>query len=454
MKRFFFLAAVAAATCFAACTKPENTDDPTPGPEVKDEVSVSPASVSFEGEGGTLNIAVTTNVASFSVSGNPDWLTVQKGEKEISLTAAANTVAEARSCNLTVTAGTASCTLAVSQKAGSPYSGFTVCTEATFEYAGTMLYQFLKPIEEDYGGQGYISMADEDGNTLSIWVYTELFQSEEEVELSAGLYEKGQDEFPVLYGKKYTYVVGSVLEGDDEDDDSIMGSFFTNLAAGKQTPIVGGTLEVKDNGDGTRVILADMIDSEGAPCKFVFTGKVTIDAEGATYPSANDHIDVANTVFGAVCYYKGDVYENGTTMMALQLYSGSEENYAITNFDFYMPAVDFSEDIDLSGEYYTPSEEGEAPHSAGSLDLGVMMDYGFFQYPSGVFIMYEFGDYLIADAFASLVLEKQDDGKYTLTSALMSSEGEMVMFMGADFSGLHDLEIPIIDARDNGGEED
>jgi len=83
-----------------------------------------------------------------------------------------------------------------------------------------------------------------------------------------------------------------------------------------------------------------------------------------------------------------------------------------------------------------------------------MMDYGFFQYPSGVFIMYEFGDYLIADAFASLVLEKQDDGKYTLTSALMSSEGEMVMFMGADFSGLHDLEIPIIDARDNGGEED
>ena len=459
MKRFFLLAAVAAATCFAACTKPDNNDPtpgPGPGPVTKEEISVSPASVSFEGEGGTLKVVVTSTSGEFFVHGNPDWLTVQKNGKEVSLTATANTVAEARSCSLTFTAGTASCSLAVSQKAGSPYAGFTVCTDATFEYAGIMLYQFLKPLEEDYGGQGYISMSDEDGNTLSIWVYTELFASEEEVELSAGLYEKGQDEFPVLYGKKYTYVVGSILAGEDDEEDTIMGSFFTDMAAGKQTSIVGGTVEVKANGDGTTDIIADMIDSEGTPCKFVFMGQVAIDKEGATYPSTGERIDVTSNIYAAYCYYMGDVYENGTSNYQLYLYSGEEEDYSVyTVFEFNAAGVEFSEDIDLSGEYYTiiEPEEGEDPCGPGTLIPGSLAEVvPGFEFPFGTYILYNMGDYLLADAFGSLVLEKQEDGKYTLTAALMSNAGDMVMFMGADFSGVHDLEILIYDGNDE--EED
>lgn len=460
MKKFFLLAAVAAVTCLAACKKTENpqpTPGPGPGPETKDAVSVSPTSVSFEGEGGKLNVAVTTNVASFTVSGNPDWLTVATGEKEISLTAAANTVAEPRSCNLTITAGTASCTLAVSQKAGSPYPGFTVCSSAKFEYAGTMLYMFLKPTEEDYGGTGYISLTDEDGNTFSIWVYTELFASEEEVELTPGTYVKGTDNYPYsLTAKKMTYVPGVTFTFSDEgeeDEANVGGSYFTNQTTGEVSLLTDGRVEVISNTDGTQVILVDMTSADGTPFKYVYMGQVEIDAEGAGYPSTSERIDVAATLFGAECYYMGDVYGNGTANFQLYLYSGDPEDPAMTIFEFNAEAVDFSEDIDLSGEYYTPSEpeEGEEPadpYGAGMLIPGALVElFPGFEMPQGTYIMYSFGDYLLADAFASLLLERQEDGKYTLTSALMSTTDGMVMFMGDDFTGVHDLEIPIIDGR-------
>ena len=66
---------------------------------------------------------------------------------------------------------------------------------------------------------------------------------------------------------------------------------------------------------------------------------------------------------------------------------------------------------------------------------------------------YSFGDYLIADAYASLILTRQEDGKYTVSGALMSTAGEMVFFFGADYTGIHDLEIPIVDVRESGGED-
>ena len=45
------------------------------------------------------------------------------------------------------------------------------------------------------------------------------------------------------------------------------------------------------------------------------------------------------------------------------------------------------------------------------------------------------------------------DGKYTVLASLMSQENDMVMFIGSDFTGIHDLPIQVIDARE-GGEED
>lgn len=462
MKKMILLAAAAAAVCLAACKKPdtpEPTPGPGPGPETKDEVSVSPASVAFESDGGTFRVAVTTNVADYTVSGNPDWLTVAVNGKELSLTAAQNTVNEARSCALTVTAGKATASIAVSQKAGSPYAGFTVCNSARFEYAGTMLYQFLKPSEEDYGGQGYISMSDEEGNRLSIWVYTELFTSEEEVELTPGTYVKGADNYPyALVAKKMTYAPGVVFSFSDEEEEEeeVGGSYFSNVTTEEDIPLTDGTVEVISGDNGALTVKVDMTGTDGKAYKYVFEGQVEIDTEGATYPGNSDRIDVAATVFGAHCYYMGDTYGNGTSSFRLELYSGDEEDPAITCYEFITEAVEFSEDIDLSGEYYTPSEgeegeEGEEPadpHGAGMLIPGAMVEViPGFEMPQGTYIMYSFGDYVLADSFASLVLTRQEDGKYTLTSAIMSSAGDMVMFMGADFTGIHDLEISVTDGR-------
>lgn len=455
MKKMILLAAAAAVACLVSCKR--HDPEPLPIPEVQDEVSVSPASVSFEGEGGSLKIAVTTNAKDFSVSGAAEWLGVEKSGKELNLTASANTVAEVRSCTLTLTAGKATCTIDVSQKAGSPFPGFTICSTAVFEYAGTMLYQFLKPSEEDYGGQGYVSLVDEDGNSLSIWIYTELFEKEEDVELNVGTYVKGEDVFPSLCGKKYTFVAGVKMD-DDEDDSYIMGSYYTSATTEQDIALVDGTLEITKEGEDY-TIKVDMTDAEGNAYKYAYSGSVEIDTESATYPGNKDRIDVASTVFAAECYYMGDAYENGTSNFQLYLYSGDEENPAVTVFEFNTEAVDFSEDMDISGEYVTPSEDEEEeevlePFSAGTLVPGMILEIvPGFEMPFGTYIMYTFDDYLLGDAYDFLSLEKQEDGTYTLTGSIMSSEGDFVMFMGEDFTGIKGLEIPIYDNTEEDDED-
>ena len=463
MKKMFLLAAAAAVAAFAACTKPENTDPtpgpgPGPGPETKDEVTVSPTSVAFEADGGTLRVAVTTNVEDYSVSGNPDWLTIAKNGKEISLTAAQNTVNEARSASLTVIAGTATASIAVSQKAGSPYAGFTVLSQATMEYGGTMLYTFMKPTEEDYGGWATLGLSDEEEHGIVLWIYTDLFLSEEEVELTPGTYVKGQDDYMnlKLCAKKLTYMAGLLVE--DEEESYATGSYYISGTTEQEIPLVDGTIEVVRNGNAY-TIKVDMTGVDGNAYKFVYEGEVEIDAEGATYPGASDRIDVANTVYAATAIYYGDNFGNGTSTINLQIYSGDPASPALTQFAFNIAAADYSEDMDLSGEYYTPvePEEGEEPsdpNGPGTIIPGTMVELmPGFSMPMGTYIMYSYEDIVMADAYASLILQKQEDGKYTFSGAIMSQAGDMVMFMGADFTGIHDLEIPIYDGTENGEED-
>ena len=441
MKKMTLLAAFAAALCLVACNK----DQPTPGPETKDAISVSPVSVTFEGEGGNLRAAVTTNVADYSISGAADWLTVAKNGKELSLTAAANTVNEARNCTLTLKAGTASCTLAVAQKAGSPFPGYTALASAEFAYSGTLLYQFLKPTEEDYGGQGMINLIDEEGNQLVLWVYTELFTSADEVVLNEGTYVKGEDAFPVLCGKKMTFAPGVLME-DEEDGDTVMGSYYMSVLE-ELTALSDGTIQVTYEG-AVCTIKVDMTDAAGKAYKYVYQGEVDIDTEGATYPKeGEDDIDVANTVYRAFCYYYGDSWDNGTSMFQLVLYSGTPEYNASTVFEFFTEPVEFSEGMDISGEFYI-SEDETTLHQAGTLSPGYLEHTSFGDIGFGCYVWYPSGRYMVADAFSSLQLAKQDDGKYTLTGVLMSEEGDMIMFMGSDFTGIHDLEIPVINAID------
>ena len=447
MKKLNFLAAFAAIACLWACQDP--IDD------IVAEVSVSPASITFEAEGGTLNVAVNANV-DFDVTGAASWLKIEKNGKELSVTAETNTVNEPRSCDVTLTAGTASAKLAVNQKAGSPYPGYTVANYAELDYMGTMLYQFLKPTEEDYGGAAMLVLTDEDDNGMSLWIYTDLFASPEEVVVTPGTYVKGDDVYPSLCAKKLTYMAGLMVE--DEEESYATGSYFVSAATEQEIPLVDGTIEVSREGDQYS-IKVDMTDAAGTAYKYIYIGALEIDAESATYPGNTERIDVANTVYGAAAIYYGDNFGNGTSTINLQLYSGDPANPALTQFAFNISAADFSEDMDLSGEYYSPSdsEEGEEssdPYGPGTIIPGSLVELmPGFSMPMGTYIMYSYEDIVMADAFASLILEKQEDGKYTLSGAIMSLAGDMVMFMGADFTGIHDLEIPIYDGTQNGEED-
>lgn len=455
MKTMRFLAAFAAAACLMmACDEKITPDDPTPGKDpsgqeqpvtVDDEVSVSPATVTFAGEGGTFRVAVTTNADDYTVSGAAEWLTVEKSGKELTLTAAANTVAEVRSCTLTVAAGTASTTVAVSQQAGSPYPGYIVSIAAELEYSGTMLYQFMKPKEENYGGWAYLGLVDEDQNTLALWIYTDLFKTEEEVELTTGTYTKGQDDYTTLslYAKPLTYMAGGVMPMEDEDEPFYYGSYVVS-ATGETVCLVDGTIEVSRDGD-IYTILVDMKGEDDNDYKYVHIGEVGINTEDATYPSEVEHIDVASTIYGAAAIYCGDAIGNGTTTLQLQLYSGDPENPAMTQFTFITESMEYAEDFDLSGDWATPENEADA-YNPGAVVSGSMVELmPGFEMPMGTYIMYSWGDYLMGDGYNSLSLMKQDDGKYTLVGVIMSEDGDMVMFFGDDFTGIHDLEIPFFD---------
>lgn len=439
MKKSIIYAALAAITCLVSCKEPI--------PVIPAEVSVSPSSVTFEAEGGTLNVAVTTNKDSYTVTGAPSWLSVKQNGKEISLTAEQNSVNEERTATLVVAAEEASCNIEVKQKPGSPYPGFTVVSKGSFEYSGTMLYQFSKPQDGYDGGQGYLVLEDEDGNQVSIWIYTELFASEEDVVLNNGTYTKGEDAYPALVAKKMTWMAGTKMDMDD-DESFIFGSYYVDAATEKETPLVSGTVEVSQDKDA-QVIKADLKDAAGNDYKYVYIGEVEIDAEGAGYPSENDdRIDVATTVFGAQCIYNG--VEDGNTMINIMLFSGDEEAPAVTNFEIIVKGeFEFSEDYDLSGTYMTPSgDEEEDDELDGIIVPGMLIEaMPGVSFPMGTYVKYSFGDYLVGDVFDSLILEKQEDGSYKLSGALMSSDNDMVMFLNVN------VNIPVVDGTEEDEED-
>lgn len=448
MKKSLIFAAIAAIACLVSCKKPE--------PIIPAEVSVSPSSVTFEAEGGTLNVVVTTNKDSYSVSGAPSWLTVAQNGNELALTAAQNTVTEELSATLTIKSEEASCTLEVKQKAGSPYPGYTVTKTAEFEYGGTMLYQFLKPQDGYDGGQGYIILTDEDGNNLTMWIYTDLFESEEEVTLTTGTYTKGEDtmgeKMPILYAKKLTFMAGAAIESSDDDDAYIYGSYYEDAAAGVQVEIVDGTVEVTKAEDGSYVIKAQVKDKNGKEYKLVNIGEVTIDTEGAGYPGAGGHMEMITEVSGASCYYMGDV--DGKTCFRVMVDSGDEDNPVSSTFEFLVDAAEYDENRDLSGMYIysAPSEGDEELQSedddeedgdddiTGTLVPGSMVElFPGFEMPAGTYTMFGFGDYVLGNAYASLSLEKQEDGSYILMGSIMDSEGNFVMYMNVA------VAIPVYD---------
>jgi len=95
MNRKVFFTIIAAAFALSGCKKDK---DP--------ELGASPASLSFAATEEAKTFNVTSNV-DWTISGKPDWLTISdasgKGDKQITVTAAANTGAQ-REATLTVAA--------------------------------------------------------------------------------------------------------------------------------------------------------------------------------------------------------------------------------------------------------------------------------------------------------------------------------------------------------------
>lgn len=137
---------------FVAC----GSDDSDP-----DKVSVSQPMVTLSETGGNMSISILSNTK-WTVSGVPSWLMVSptsgSGNGTISISATTNTEKNARTCTLTILAGSASSTIMVTQ------SGPTIDEDPVGSYTGT-----LKPMGySDNPAPCYITITKLSTNTYRL----------------------------------------------------------------------------------------------------------------------------------------------------------------------------------------------------------------------------------------------------------------------------------------------
>ena len=415
MKKYLTIAALAAFAGIVSCEKPSA--------DLKD-IAASPATVTFEGEGGTINVAVTTSSETFSVETGADWLTYEVNGKEIALTATNNNTKAERSATVTLMDDHSSCKIEVAQQIGSPVAGYKALASASMDYAGTQMYMFSKPLTENYGGMAFLYVKDMDGNSLEIMIYTPLYLAAEEVELPEGKYTAGKDKMLEFYAVPFTWVPGTTLSfGPDEgeDEEATFGSTFTSITE-QTTLLKSGKIDIKDG-----IITIDMKDADGNEYKYAYDGEVEIITENATYPTEAE--DPTQNIFQIACSYNG-LNEAGALSMTLMILAGEDRmNPNISMFNFYMPAAEFSDTMDLSGEYM-PAETDADKGKAGTVDLGYMVDMNGFSFPMGSSIIFNNGDMWAADGLVSLILTKEESGEYSIMASMADATfTTMYMFM-------------------------
>ena len=403
MKKYLTIAALAALAGMVSCVKPSA--------DLKD-IAASPATVTFEGEGGTINVAVTTSSETFSVETGADWLTYEVNGKEIALTATNNNTKAERSATVTLMDDHSSCKIEVAQQIGSPVAGYKALASASMDYAGTQMYMFSKPLTENYGGMAFLNFEDMDGNSLNIMIYTPLYLTAEEVELPEGEYTAGEDKMGEFYAVPFTWVPGTTLSfGPDEgeDEEATFGSTFTSITE-QTTLLKSGKIDIKDG-----IITIDMKDADGHEYKYAYDGEVEIITENATYPTEAE--DPTQNIFQIACSYNG-LNEAGALSMTLMILAGEDRmNPNISMFNFYMPAAEFSDTMDLSGEYM-PAETDADKGKAGTVDLGYYVEYEGIKFPMGSSIIFNNGDMWAADGLATLILEKKETGEYSIIASM------------------------------------
>ena len=120
--RLYVLSTAVAAVAAWSCQKAATDGSETPAPVAPTAISVSPESISAEQKGGDYSLAITSPTRP-SVSAKPDWVSMQDGvynkdtyKITVTLTVSANTTYESRSGEVTISVGSLTKTVPITQE--------------------------------------------------------------------------------------------------------------------------------------------------------------------------------------------------------------------------------------------------------------------------------------------------------------------------------------------------
>ena len=302
------------------------------------------------------------------------------------------------------------------------------------------------------GGLANIALISSDERTIvAIEFFTEAFATVEDVELTAGTYTKGDDFADMstftLEGTPGTFIAGGsyVISDEDGDEDFVGGTRveYTTGDATENTFCTAGSFTITLNEDGTYLIKTDLKDADGKDLKYYYEGAIEFVTEGAMFPNAGE-ID-PTVIVSASAIYNG--ITGGKTSMTLTLAAASG---ATTSVQYYYDSeIAFASLTDLSGTFMAPVDETPL---TGNVVPGEMLDLGNgMSFPMGTFIMFQFGNYFVADGQSSLmILPGETEGTYTLMANLKSSDethdGYLIMAMN--------MSIELMDGTAEGDYED
>ena len=445
MKRIFHYAAAAVIIPFmAACTETDETVS---------SLSATPASVTIPAEGGTVNVVINTDASSFEYSGQAEWLEVTLDGKAMNLSAEANPDQTQRDCNISVTAGSRTISIPVTQEAASKYPGYDEVSALGTESYYQGIIPFMGPADQE-GGQAFLYFTLDARTELTVELFTTMFASADEVELTPGTYTLGEDfasESMAYAAEPMTFVPGLIRELDDEEDIEIIpvGTFTTTTLNGTETykAVTGGSMTVTANDEGTVTVLMDFTAADGTALKYYYEGELELSYANASFPGVEilptDVISVSGTYKGA-----NEGYADYCNIVLTLATSGTP--CPSTTVDFNIPYTAFADDIDLSGTYNAI----DTPFSAAGINKGTTPAPGPFSFPTGTYVYLDLdmttftGEFFVADGASTMTLTKNDDGTYDIAATLANAAGESYEY---DIKGMN---IELYDDTATGDLED
>jgi len=415
MKRYLsFLAIAVASLAIAACQKPATPDNKgnDEGETRQETLTITPSSLEFEADGGTKSVAIEGTAKSFTATSSADWLTASVEGGALKVTAVANTELQAREATVTVKGDVLTAILSVSQKAGSKYLGYTELTDAEAMYTGGLLQKAMGAAGAE-GGLWQVNLTSSDQRVfIALWLFTEWYASEEEIELTAGTYTAGTDNLSTLVipAKPGTWMTGQLVvldEGTDDEEEMSYGSWISETVGETSTELklTSGTVTVSVE-NGVFTIKTDLKDQEGNDVKYFYEGLLEYNTDMVFYPGGEERADPSVFTSGMLTYM-GDTESSSKLQLTLM----TDEMLPMTVFTFYVDKLSFDSlaSTDLSGSYMGAAILEKEEGAPGTLDA------------YGNYIAFSFTD-IFAAGMASLTLSRNDDGAYNVTGVMASAD--------------------------------